>query len=856
MGFALSEFEKGPLKRVGDFLVGPWGIAFTVGLLILSTFADGLMRASDEADKNAKANGLVKMSVEDLTKAIDDLTAAQNKAAKSARDAKVDSQAYAAYLYIQAEAARDAARAELEKAIAQAQAANSRAVGGRALNYGANYTAANAQDDVTRLTASLEKVGEAADKARTAYRRAKAELIEYDTTTAAAAKAQDAYTTATRKLREEFAQGKISRDQLTAGIAREKATLESVKDADKNAAAARREHNKELRDAAKAAREADREHEKLLRTIERLTSTYGGGGKKLNTLANDLAEIGRLSLPKVGQDGTVTAGDIPLAQSVDMSVEIDRQRRAEEQRQAQELFKDMFANVPTLREQVEAAERLKQAEKELADIRLNDALQGIASLGSAIDQLFGGSFGGKAANLLGSILQKRSEVGNMTEAEKRYTDGLTKLFGDVGIKIDTGTIQKLGRGIAGAQTGALVNEVTKPLANALGVKTSKTGAQIGGAIGGATGIPGGDIVGSVIGSLVGGAFKKTKYGGVTLTNATGDFSTFGNSAKAQAAAGDFATAIQSGLQSIADQLGGDLGGFNITVGTRHGDYRVNTSGTSLKKKKGAVDFNDDAAAATAYAIQQAVAQGAITGLSEAVQRALKSSPDIDKSLAEALKVQQVEDLLGNMGSELQKTFKALEQQFAERVRIAKQYGFDLVKIEEVNQKDRLAAIEAAVAERVGSLQTLVNDLTFGSLFEGSATAKRDAVQREIEKERAKGAQMDANTLSDLYRQLVENSREAFGTASVQFSTDRQTALSGAAAVIEQQRAAVEAAAQQQRDQLTAAQTQNTLTNETNDLLAQQNALLANIEALFGSWGGGLSLAASSAFDVTGRAVSS
>jgi hypothetical protein len=63
---------------------------------------------------------------------------------------------------------------------------------------------------------------------------------------------------------------------------------------------------------------------------------------------------------------------------------------------------------------------------------------------------------------------------------------------------------------------------------------------------------------------------------------------------------------------------------------------------------------------------------------------MSSSSNIESALREALKVQEVELAIGGIGAQLQKAFREDEQTAAERLRIAKQYGFDMVATEKVN----------------------------------------------------------------------------------------------------------------------------------------------------------------------------
>lgn len=385
--------------------------------------------------------------------------------------------------------------------------------------------------------------------------------------------------------------------------------------------------------------------------------------------------------------------------------------------------------------------------------------------------------------------------------------------------------KSLGNALEGAQTGTLVSGIGKML----GLKTSTTGGQIGGAIGAATGVPGGDIVGSIIGSLVGGMFKKTKKGSATITGVDSDPIITGNNSKMKAAAGEAASSVQGVLSQIADALGGEVGAFNVSIGVRKGKYRVDPTGAGrTKAKNGVLDFGDDAQAAVLAAAFDAIGDGGIKGLSAAVQRALRSSSDIDKAVKEALKVQEVEEIVAGLGGTLERQFREFEAQAKERVRIATQYGFDVTKIEQRNAEDRAKLVDQILTERVGSLQSLLDDLKYGDLFEGTADERRSKLLTEIavaKSDAEKGVDGAADKLADLSRQLVETSREAYGTAGGEYASDRANAISTAEAIIAAENERIRAAQQATVDTSKAMQTQNQLTNEANDMLAEMLSLM-------------------------------
>ncbi|KAK0360930.1 hypothetical protein LTR94_025404, partial [Friedmanniomyces endolithicus] len=237
------------------------------------------------------------------------------------------------------------------------------------------------------------------------------------------------------------------------------------------------------------------------------------------------------------------------------------------------------------------------------------------------------------------------------------------------------------------------------------------------------------------------------------------------------------------------------------------------------------------AGAIAYAMQLAISQGAVTGLSAAVSKALNSSSDLDTALTEALKVQEVETLLGGISAEMASQFKTLETQAKERLRIATQYGFDVVEIEKKNAEDRVALVDQILTSRIGSLQDLLDDLNFGDLYEGSLTDQRTALLAEIAKARASAEAGDdgaADTLASLSRQLIELSREAYGTAGSEYASDRDSAISDAMSVIKAETNRVNEAQGLSTEAVSELKTSNDIANEQADQLADMGSTLKEI----------------------------
>lgn len=430
-----------------------------------------------------------------------------------------------------------------------------------------------------------------------------------------------------------------------------------------------------------------------------------------------------------------------------------------------------------------------------------------------LDKTFGTEFFSKLSGVFGGAVS-----GYLTAGPTGGVLGALK-----GIKGLPESISKgLGDALKGAQTGTMVAGIGKTL----GIGMSTTGSQIGGALGSVIPIPGAEILGSIAGGLIGNLFKTSRTAGATITGLD-DVLLAGKDSKNYGTASGLAGSVTSSLSKVADELGATIGAFKVTIGTRGDDFRVNTAGGSLKTGSGAVNFGDDEAGAIAYAIADAIADGAIKGISPAVAKALKSNSDIDTALAEAVKVQDLENDIKYMGNSIQEEFDEFAKTAAERVELAKKYGVDLLGVEALNAKERTELVEKAMEAQVGSLQDLVDNLRYGSLYEGSAVDQRQALITEIAKARdaaAAGEDGAADKLATLLEQFNTISKAVYGTTGG-FAADRDTILATATDVIAQAQQRINDAANGTSEATAAT---NAALNENNDqndkIIEQLNAL--------------------------------
>lgn len=388
---------------------------------------------------------------------------------------------------------------------------------------------------------------------------------------------------------------------------------------------------------------------------------------------------------------------------------IDNVRAAWLLKQERQLSEDVVKSVEDLAKQgLTAAEwgnklAEERTEQSQNTKRINEDLLRIYLDQLRVVEQMGGAFG-KVAAIVSGI--QTGDFSGITGKLGSFLNSLQGAIGQDGWKKVTGKLDQIFGGKDGdfAKTfGGILKDASfgyNATSLLLGSKkSSQSGAMIGSGLGTAataiTGIPGLSQAFSVIGSLVGGLLKKTKWGRVDLTSA-GASAGVGNDKASIGAAVQAGGAFFNQLRQIADAFGGGIGNFgSISIGQRHGDWRVNTAGGSLKIKKGAIDFNDDAEAAIAYAIQVAIERGAITGIRASTQNLLRASSDLQEKLDKAL---QFEGVFTELKRRTDPTAFALEEMGKQFDRLRKIFDEAGASAAEYAQLEQLLAMQRADIE--------------------------------------------------------------------------------------------------------------------------------------------------------------
>jgi hypothetical protein len=389
----------------------------------------------------------------------------------------------------------------------------------------------------------------------------------------------------------------------------------------------------------------------------------------------------------------------------------------------------------------------------------------MASVANVLDSI-ASRIGGKAGAVVGDASDIARDLGKFADTSA----GVQKDLGGIFKKLPAGVSKAVGGAVAGLGVGQQVGSLMK----SLGIKTSGTGAKLGGAMGGAIGGPLGSLIGSVGGGLIGGLFKKTKQasagfqidaqGRVVGMNATGS----GKEEKAAASA--FAGNVASSLNDIASKLGATIGGLSgVSVGYRPGHkagaYRVDTTGAG--KLTGVLAF-DNEADAIAAAIKDAIADGALQGLSDFGKKAV-AALDIDSAVSAVMAfnsaMQELEGITDPVGAAI----KAVKTPFESLLKTMETVGAsteDLAKINDL-QSRKLAEV---LKNQIGGFQDLLAELNGeGGGFTAMAQLTSNmGLFDKFKQDIAAGKNVDQDAYLDLANKIRGNAGDVFGANSGQY----------------------------------------------------------------------------------------
>ena len=260
------------------------------------------------------------------------------------------------------------------------------------------------------------------------------------------------------------------------------------------------------------------------------------------------------------------------------------------------------------------------------------ARENAIGLAHDVASIIGGAFGRAASALVDAVSKIEGAL-----------DGISASMGKVAASFSKGMATG---GAFGAMTGSATG-------GAIGGGLGQIGGKaIAGALGklGKFAGPLGAIAGGLLGGIIGGMLKKTPKASATVSIIAGEAmetAITGNKSSLKKIAGGMADSVIAGLAGVAETLGADLAGnAKVSIGIRKKSYRVDETGRGRTKKgAGVQDFGEDQASAIAYAIQVAIKQGVLDGLSDSMNRLIVADGDLQAQLQKALSFKSVFDEL-------------------------------------------------------------------------------------------------------------------------------------------------------------------------------------------------------------------
>lgn len=374
----------------------------------------------------------------------------------------------------------------------------------------------------------------------------------------------------------------------------------------------------------------------------------------------------------------------------------------------------------------------------------------------------------------------RPRIRNVPKA----TEITAKTFGDLGEKLDqtfkSGTFfSGIGKGVGKAFSGAGEGMLASGIAKSLGIKQSKTGAAVGGAIGSFLPIPGGGFIGGLVGGTLGGLFKKSKTGSSTLSVGADGLAVSGtatgNSGAQKKIASGLAGGVGDRLNQIADALGADLGGsISVSIGKRDKKFVVDTQGRGKTKGSGTTKFKDEAEA-IAFALQDAINDGVLTGISAASQKILKSGQDLERAVVKAVAIESISKRLLQRTDPTRFAVEQLNDEFTKLIAYLNEGGASAQQFADAQKLydlERADAISQASSASIEALQAFLDEMKGGSsspfnkaTVYQNAGASLNAFRADI----AGGKAVDQNALLTAARNFQDASRELNGSSEGFFS---------------------------------------------------------------------------------------
>jgi hypothetical protein len=230
------------------------------------------------------------------------------------------------------------------------------------------------------------------------------------------------------------------------------------------------------------------------------------------------------------------------------------------------------------------------------------------------------------------------------------------------------------------------------------------------------------------------------------------------------------------IADIARQLGGSVDGARgaVSIGSRSGNFRVDPTGQGrTKTSKGALDFGEDSEAAIAFAVQDLINDGVITGLRASEQRLLQAGRDVQAALEDVLtfrsvfdRLQQIKDPVGFAVTQLNREFENLIELFTRAGASAEEFA----QLEELYGLERARAIEEATSRTSDALKQLLNDLKIGDSGLSLRSRRSNALGQfnDLAGRVAAGDSSAFDDFAEISQQLLDIERQLFGSTQSYF----------------------------------------------------------------------------------------
>ncbi len=625
----------------------------------------------------------------------------------------------------------------------------------------------------------------------------------------------------------------------------------------------------ELKATATAAREAEQEQKKLDKALDDILGKFDPAADAARRYREELDQIDKLA----------RAGKITPDQQLSYVRNAKKDYTAAQSQASDQLLRDTFgdAQVTAALAQFDAGVAAGvEVLKEGVDAAAESFGDGMRSAVSGALDLLGVRINGPLGSQLRNLLQPGGIEGQAKDVARSLTDSLKnsplkispesiqKLSGMIGSAVSGAAYGQLGGSVFASITGgkqsqlgsAVGGVLGKVAGDALGKTVASTiGGTLGKTLGGAAG-PLGAIAGGIIGNVIGGLFKKTSKGsaGITTDGSGGLVAAgaSGSSAATRAQASTLAGSVAAGLQAIAEQLGAKITGTSdVQIGTYKDNIRVAPNGGALGGKGShSITFQSEEAAIK-FAIQEALRDGVLSGISAASLNILRSGQDITKSLTKALMIEAVPKDLKAMIDPLGAAIDELNTKFQKTVDALKEGG---ATAEQMAQAQRLydlqlAQVKNSTASASQGLKDFLASMKVGSSSPYSLRDQEQAAKAALAPfltQIANGQSIDQAKYQSAAQAYLDIERQLYGSTKAYFDAlDAVQAATNKAISSIDNATPIGKSVESPFAQATAASAAATATNtqtatELLDQLSQQaavtNDLLARLAAAAGSAG--------------------